>query len=117
MPGAVSSEQLAALYDSADLFVLASHFEGYGMAYAEALAHGLPVIGTKAGAIPDTIPHEAGLLVDAGDVAALADALRRAIADPALRRRLSEAALAAARQLPTWPQSAAIFADALEALT
>lgn len=117
MPGAVSSERLAALYDSADLFVLASRFEGYGMAYAEALAHGLPVVGTRAGAIPDTIPREAGLLVDTGDVAALADALHRAIIDPALRRRLSEAALAAARQLPSWPQSAQIFADALDALT
>jgi glycosyltransferase involved in cell wall biosynthesis len=117
MPGAVSSEQLATLYNGADLFVLASRFEGYGMAYAEALAHGLPVIGTKAGAIPDTIPRDAGLLVDAGDVAALADVLRRAIIDPGLRQRLSECALAAARQLPTWRQSAKIFADALEALT
>jgi len=116
MPGAVSSERLAALYDSADLFVLASRFEGYGMAYAEALAHGLPVIGTRAGAVPDTIPSEAGLLVDTDDVAALADALRRAIIDPELRRRLSDAALAAARQMPTWPQSARIFADALDAL-
>ena len=117
MPGAVSSERLAALYDGADLFVLASRFEGYGMAYAEALGHGLPVIGTRAGAIPDTIPREASLLVDSGDVAALAGALRRAIIDPALRRRLSEAALTAARHLPTWPQSASIFADALDALT
>jgi len=117
MAGAVSPERLAALYDSADLFVLASRFEGYGMAYAEALAHGLPVIGTRAGAIPDTIPREAGLLVDAGDVAALADALRRVLIDPALRRRLSQAALTAARQLPSWPQSARIFADALDALT
>jgi glycosyltransferase involved in cell wall biosynthesis len=116
-PGAVSPERLAALYDSADLFVLASRFEGYGMAYAEALAHGLPVIGTNAGAIPDTIPHDAGLLVDADDVAALADALHRAIVDPHLRQKLSEAALAAARQLPTWAQSAERFADALDALT
>jgi glycosyltransferase involved in cell wall biosynthesis len=116
-PGAVSSAQLAALYDSADLFVLASRFEGYGMAYAEAIAYGLPVIGTRAGAIPDTIPHEAGILVEAGDAAGLAEALRRAIIDSALRQRLSEAALAAARHLPTWPQSARIFADALEALT
>lgn len=116
-PGAVSPEQLAALYDTADLFVLASRFEGYGMAYAEALARGLPVIGTKAGAIPDTIPHEASLLVDVGDVAALADAVRRTIVAPGLRRRMSESALAAARQLPTWAQSAKIFADALEALT
>jgi glycosyltransferase involved in cell wall biosynthesis len=116
VPGAVSSEQLAALYDTADLFVLASYFEGYGMAYTEALAHGLPVIGTTAGAIPETVPDEAGILVTAGDTAALAEALHRAIADSGLRRRLSEAALAAARQLPTWPQSAAIFANALARL-
>jgi glycosyltransferase involved in cell wall biosynthesis len=116
-PGAVSSEQLAALYHGADLFVLASRFEGYGMAYAEALAYGLPVIGTNAGAVPDTIPHEASLLVDAGDVTALTDALRRAIVDPCLRQLLSRSALAAARQLPTWPQSARIFAEALDALT
>ena len=114
--GAVSPERLASLYDTADLFVLASYFEGYGMAYAEALAHGLPVIGTTSGAIPETISDEAGLLVAAGDPVALAEALNRAISDTALRSRLSQAALAVARQLPTWPQSAAIFAGALEKL-
>jgi glycosyltransferase involved in cell wall biosynthesis len=114
--GAVPSERLAALYDDADLFVLASRFEGYGMAYAEALSHGLPVIGTTAGAIPDTVPQEAGLLVAAGDVDALAAALRRVIADADLRRRLSDAAAAAAHMLPTWRQSGAIFATALEKL-
>ena len=62
------------------------------MAYAEALSHGLPVIGTTAGAIPDTVPHEAGLLVTPGDVSALAEALRSVIADADLRRRLSDAA-------------------------
>ena len=98
------------------LFVLASRFEGYGMAYAEALSHGLPVIGTTAGAIPDTVPQEAGLLVASGDVDALAQALRRVIADADLRRRLSDAALAAARTLPTWQQSGAIFAAALDKL-
>ena len=64
-PGAVSPERLAALYADADVFVLASRFEGYGMAYAEAIAHGLPVIGTNAGAIPETVPPDAGLLVAA----------------------------------------------------
>jgi glycosyltransferase involved in cell wall biosynthesis len=86
------------------------------MAYTEALTYGLPVIGTKAGAIPETVPDGAGMLVPAGDPAALSEALHRAIADTGLRRRLSEAAVAAARQLPTWPQSGAIFASALERL-
>ena len=63
------------------------------MAYAEALSHGLPVIGTTAGAIPDTVPQEAGLLVTPGDVTALAQALRSVIADADLRRRLSDAAV------------------------
>lgn len=115
--GAVPSEHLAALYDSADLFVLASSFEGYGMAYAEAIAHGLPVIGTTGGAIPETVPHDAGLLVPVGDTAALTEALRRTITDSALRLQLAEAALAAAGRLPTWPQSAALFAGALARLT
>ena len=70
------------------------------MAYAEALAHGLPVIGTTAGAIPETVPDDAGLLVAAGDAAALAEALRQALADIGLRLRLADAAFAAARQLP-----------------
>jgi glycosyltransferase involved in cell wall biosynthesis len=114
--GAVSSEQLATLYETADLFVLASYFEGYGMAYSEALAHGLPVIGTKAGAIAETVPHEAGMLVTPGDAAALAQALRHVLGDTGLRLRLAEAALVAARQLPTWSQSGVIFASALERL-
>ena len=104
------------LFAEADLFVLASRFEGYGMAYAEALCHGLPVIGTTAGAIPDTIPPGAGLLVPPDDSAALAAALRGVIADSEQRRRLSEAASAAARTLPTWQHSAAIFAATLDKL-
>jgi glycosyltransferase involved in cell wall biosynthesis len=114
--GAVSPQRLAKLYEKADLFVLASYFEGYGMAYAEAVAHGLPVIGTNAGAIADTVPPDAGLLVEPGDIAAFAGALRRAIEDAGLRRRLAGAAHAAAPRLPTWRQSAEIFARALETL-
>jgi glycosyltransferase involved in cell wall biosynthesis len=114
--GAVSPPRLAALYAEADVFVLASHFEGYGMAFAEAVAHGMPIIGTDAGAIPDTVPAGAGLLVDPGDSPALAQALRRVIGDADLRRRLASAARAAAPLLPTWQRSAEIFARALETL-
>jgi glycosyltransferase involved in cell wall biosynthesis len=112
--GTVPSSRLAVLYAKADLFVLASRFEGYGMAYAEALCHGLPVIGTTAGAIPDTVPPGAGLLVPPDDPTALAAALRGVIGDTEQRRSLAEAALAAARTLPTWRQSAAIFAATLD---
>jgi glycosyltransferase involved in cell wall biosynthesis len=112
--GAISPQRLAELYAKADLFVLASRFEGYGMAYAEAIAHGLPVIGTNAGAIPETVPPAAGLLVTPGNSAALAEALRRVICDAGLRHSLAEGAAKAAAQLPTWRHSAEIFARALE---
>jgi glycosyltransferase involved in cell wall biosynthesis len=114
--GAVSPERLSQLYGEADMFVLASRYEGYGMAYAEAIAHGLPVIGSKAGAIPDTVPAGAGLLVAPDDVGALAQALGRLIGDAEERKTMMAAAQAAARQLPSWRQSAEIFARALAAL-
>ena len=114
--GAVASERLNELYIGADLFVLASRFEGYGMAYAEAIAHGLPVIGTTAGAIPDTVPPDAAVLVPPDDAAALALALRRLIENTDERRRLAAGAREAAGRLPTWQASAMIFARALEGL-
>ena len=114
--GAVSPERLEELYAGADLFALASRFEGYGMAYAEAIAHCLPVIGTTAGSTPETIPAGAGLLVAPDDPGALARALRRLIANAGERRHLAMAARAAARHLPTWQDSAKIFSSALEAL-
>jgi glycosyltransferase involved in cell wall biosynthesis len=116
MLGAVSAEQLAELYHKADAFVLASRFEGYGMAYAEALSRGLPIVGTTAGAISQTVPDGAGLLVTAGDEVALANALRAVINDAALRSRISRAALAAVAMLPTWRASGAAFARVLERL-
>jgi glycosyltransferase involved in cell wall biosynthesis len=113
--GAVSDERLEALYVGADVFVLPSRYEGYGMGFAEAIAHGLPVIGTEAGAIPETVPAGAGLLVPPDDAPALAAALRRLIADAGERGRLAAAARAAAGKLPTWAESAALFARAIEA--
>jgi glycosyltransferase involved in cell wall biosynthesis len=112
--GAVPPEQVIELYLASDVFVLASRFEGYGMALAEAIAHGLPVVSTLAGAIPDTVPRGAGILVPPDDVAALARALRCVIGDPVERQRLATNARAAAAQLPTWQDSARLFAGTIE---
>jgi glycosyltransferase involved in cell wall biosynthesis len=112
---AVSPERLADYYAGADLFVLASRFEGYGMAFAEAIAHGLPVVGTNAGAIVETVPADVGILVPPDDVTALTEALRAVITDPAFRQRLAMSARAAALRLPTWRQSAGLFAQAIAA--
>jgi glycosyltransferase involved in cell wall biosynthesis len=115
LAGAVSEHELAALYREADVFVLASRFEGYGMAYAEAIAQGLPVIGTRVGAVPDTVPADAGILVPPGDAAALAAALRAMIADAGLRERCSDAARKA--PMPTWEAAAQAFLDVLQTPT
>lgn len=112
--GAVSPERVGALYSSSDIFVLASHFEGYGMAYAEAMAHGLPIIGTTGGATMDTVPPNAGVLVDPGDVKALTRALKMLIESEKERRWFASGALEASVDLPTWKDTARIVATALE---
>jgi glycosyltransferase involved in cell wall biosynthesis len=112
--GAVSADELASLYVSADLFVLPSRFEGYGMAYAEAIAHGVPVIGTTAGAIPETVPANAGVLVPPDDTAALTAALRRLIGDAGERARLAAGARSVC--FPPWSEQGARFAQILERL-
>src|SRR5262249_2398257 len=82
--GEVDAAALSALYDRTDVFVPATLRETYGMAVAEALAHGIPVVATATGAIPDLIGygvHAAGLVVPPGDVAALARALSQMLSD------------------------------------
>ena len=111
--GAVPPERVNELFSASDVFVLASRFEGYGMALAEAIAHGTPVVSTMTGAIPQTVPAGTGLLVPPDDAAALAQALRRLIDAPAERKRLASNARAAASRLPTWRDSARLFAGAI----
>ncbi len=109
--GELGEVALAACYDAADAFVLPTFLEGYGMVVAEALASGLPVVSTPTGAIPDLVGADAGILVPAGDVNALAAALRRVMSDTALRARLAAGARHVRERLPTW-DSAAFAMDA-----
>ncbi len=115
LDGAAPDEVLAEAYRHADLFVSASRFEGYGMVLAEALARGLPIVASTGGAAGETLPDGAALKIPPDDSDALREALRRALADPALRARLSQAAAEAAAALPTWDDAARLVAQALRA--
>ena len=111
--GALPSHALPSLYDKADIFVLASHFEGYGMVLTEALAHGLPIISTTGGAAATTLPDTAALKVPAGDPLALAEVLASLLGDGKRRSALADAAFSHARSLPDWSETAAIVAAQL----
>ncbi len=117
LAGSVERTVLEALYDMADAFVSASDYEGYGMAYAEAIARGLPVVGTTGGATVQTVPKAAGLLVAPGDTGALANALEALVADPDMRAGMATAAREGAKDLPTWDASARKIADLVRSLT
>lgn len=112
--GELMEAAVQARYAAADVFVLPSLHEGYGMVVAEALAHGLPVVASKAGALAHTLPTQAGLHVNPGDAISLRDALARIIEDDALRGQLAAGARDAAARLPDWPRQAAAFARVLE---
>jgi glycosyltransferase involved in cell wall biosynthesis len=105
---------VARAYAAADLFVLPTYYEGYGMVVAEALARGLPVVSTRTGAIPDLVGDDAGIIVPPGDVDALHAALRRVLSDRDLRASLQHGARMARGRLPRWPDAARKFAEVLE---
>jgi glycosyltransferase involved in cell wall biosynthesis len=114
LTGEVVLDELNAHYDATDLFVLPTFHEGYGMAVAEALARGIPIMATATGAIGDLVEDGAGLLVPAGDHRALATALRRFLADAGLRERLRQGARRVRDRLPPWEEAAAEMARVLE---
>lgn len=102
--GSLAEEEIRAEYATADLFVLATWDETYGMALAEAAAAGLPIVSTDVGAVPHTVPTGAGILVPPGDSVALAEALRMVLSSPERRSALATAARAAPRR--TWDDAA-----------
>jgi glycosyltransferase involved in cell wall biosynthesis len=108
--GLVPKEQVAAFYRDADVFVMPSRRETYGTVYGEAMAAGLPVVGWRAGNLPWLAEHgREGLIVEPGDIEALAQALLSLSRDKALRESMGRAASVRAAALPTWEQTADRF--------
>jgi glycosyltransferase involved in cell wall biosynthesis len=110
--GPRTGADLAKAYAEADVVVLASRAETYGMVVTEALARGLPVVATDVGGLPEALGHgtdgnRPGLLVPAGDSAAFASALRRWLADPDLRQCLRQAARQRRDTLSDWSDTSA----------
>jgi glycosyltransferase involved in cell wall biosynthesis len=110
--GERSPQRLAEAYAAADIFVLPTFYEGYGMAFAEALAYGLPVVATSA--VAETVPAEAALLVPPGDRAALVAALRLLLDNAQLRARLAIGAARAGAALPDWRAAVTRWIGALD---
>ncbi len=112
MYGRTDNATLQSLYRKADIFVLPSHWEGYGIAILEAMSFGLPVVSTTAGAIPEVVTHQKnGLLVEPGDAQALKQALATLIQNPKLRAEYGAAAYIAAEKIPDWPTVERLFTD------
>jgi glycosyltransferase involved in cell wall biosynthesis len=117
--GACSDAELERLFHSADVLVHPSRAETYGMVVAEALAHGLPVIASEVGGVPEALGRASsgppGVLVPPGDAAALAAALRTWLEDSAVRQRLRTAAAERRERLRPWSETASEIAGVCEA--
>jgi len=104
----VTTERIVELYAEAEVACVPSLYEGFSLPAVEAMACGVPVVGTTGGAVPEVIgtDGETGLLVPPGDPEALAAALRRMLGDPALRARIGAAGKARALEKFTWRATA-----------
>jgi glycosyltransferase involved in cell wall biosynthesis len=119
-PGPRTGAGLHRSYATADLMVLASRAETYGMVVTEALARGLPVLATQVGGVMEALGHGAGgtrpgLLVPPEDAVALGGALRAWLGDAGLRGRLRRAARERRESLPGWSATTTRLARALAA--
>lgn len=111
--GEADAAALEQYWQRADLFALASEWEAYGGAVAEALKRGLPVAISSAAAAGLTVPVDAGVIAPPGDHDQLSKAMRRLIFGSGLRRAMADAAWEAGRLLPDWATQARAFAAAL----
>lgn len=116
LAGRIAADRLEDLYAGAAIFALATRYEGYGIVFDEALARGLPILSCTVGAVPETVPASAALLVPPDDSQAVAQALRKLLCDRSLLARLATAAAEAGRTLPGWDQTAQCASDVINRL-
>jgi glycosyltransferase involved in cell wall biosynthesis len=109
----LTGEQMARLFGEATICVTPSLYEGFGLPAAEAMACGSPVVVTDGGALPEVV-GDAGVVVPAGDPAALRDAIAALLDDPERRRALGAAALRRAQAQFSWDRVAAHYEAILE---
>ena len=114
LSGECTDDALCAAYAAADLFVLPSRYEGYGMVITEAVAAGLPVLTTSGGALGETLPHGAGLALPVDDVDTFASALRDLLSNREHRLQLRDGARRARSSLRDWTRAGFEFATALD---
>lgn len=103
--GELDPFELDRCYHEADLFVLPSLMEGYGMVFAEALARGLPIVASKSAGIVETLPDNCGLFVEPGDLADLRQALGRILSEEDYLSSLRRGALETREALPRWDKA------------
>ena len=116
LAGELAGVALDTAYSHADLFVLPTHYEGYGMVVAEALARAIPIVSTRTGAIAELVGDDAGALVPPANSQALAAVLRTLITDREQLERLRQGAALRRVSLPTWQSAAAAMEEALTRL-
>ena len=114
--GALERSSLQTLYIQSDIFVLATLYEGYGMAFAEAMIRGIPIVTTGDGAVSSTVPKQAGIVVESNDLSEFLSAISTLITCPKLREKYRKGAIKAGQNLPSWKDTAEKISAVLDSI-
>ena len=115
--GPLSGAELEQAYREADIFCLPSRYEGYGMVFAEAMMHTLPIVACDAGAVADLVPPRAGILTPVYDPDAMAQALEELLEDAPFRTMMGGAGRKHALTIPGWDETWATIRTVIKAQT